>query len=69
MNMSKKEKFLRNLSEFVEAMDRLVESWEQIDADDFDKTWSDKYPFRLSFDELYYEVCAWRDDINEKLTD
>lgn len=67
--MSKKEKFLRNLSEFVESMDRLVESWEQLEEEDFEKTFDDgKYPFQLSFDELYYEVCEWRDDLNEKLT-
>lgn len=66
----KKQEFLASLSAFVESMDRLVEAWEQLDEEDIDKTWDDgKYPFRLSFDEMYYEVCEWRDDLNEKLTD
>ena len=60
--------FLKRLDSFVVAMEDLMEAWEQLDADDMAETDGGKYPFQLAFDELYYQVAEWSDDLYENLT-
>lgn len=60
-------RFLEKLDSFVVAMEDLMEAWEQLDADSMSQTDGGKYPFQLAFDELYYQVAEWGNDLHEKL--
>lgn len=71
-NEELKKQFLDALDNFSDAWVKLSESWEQVemyDEETFQKTWVKEYPFRLSFDEMLFDVLEWRFKLHENLKD
>ena len=46
------------LDEFLAAADRLLDEWDDLGLNDYGL---DKYPFDSSFDEIVFDIWAWRD--------
>lgn len=63
--MTNKEKFIEQLKTCSKAWGKASEIWANMDNDenhDLDKN----YPFKDSFDDMYYNFIAWIDDLEEK---
>ena len=51
------------LDEFLAAADRLLDEWDDLGLNDYGL---DKYPFDSSFDEIVFDIWAWRDLFEDK---
>ena len=54
--------FMERLKEFEIASYNLLSAWP---IDDGNMGVPDKYPFHLSFDDLCFQITAWREDCTE----
>lgn len=62
---TKAEVFLKNFKAFENAAHKLSSSWDELEANEADKTDSKLYPFSLSFDELASAIEKWRKDVEK----
>jgi hypothetical protein len=58
--MSEQEVFAEKMLAFKKAFGELSEAWMNLDVKDSEKV-DRRYPFKASFDELYYDVVDWVD--------
>lgn len=58
--MTEKEVFKEKMIAFKKAFGELSEAWMKLDIEDAEKV-DTRYPFQMSFDDMYYEVVDWVD--------
>ena len=59
-------KFIDALNQFNKSAWVLLAKWENLNSDYYELTDGGKYPFKMSFDELCYDVTEWVDDLYQK---
>ncbi len=62
--MSKKEKFIEKLNIISKAWIEASEIWSEMSEEEA-MAMEGGYPFQESFDEMYYDILAWKDQIAE----